>query len=99
MSRDPEDSLGEFLVEGLRFVLTCIACPEQYEVFDGERQVGYVRLRHGWLRVDYPECGGEVLLENGENDDIGDGMFETDELRDAWLTRAAQAIRSRDRPS
>ncbi len=94
-----EWSYADKVIKGLRFVMTCIGCPEQYDVFDGDRQVGYVRLRHGFLEVEYLECGGEMLLENGENEDIGDGWFETDELRAIWLTRAADAILSRSRPN
>lgn len=36
----------------LKFVKTCSACPEQYDVFDSDgNEVGYVRLRHGFFRV------------------------------------------------
>lgn len=35
----------------LKFEQTCFACPEQYDVYDGGTYVGYVRLRHGYLRV------------------------------------------------
>lgn len=40
--------------------LTCSACPEQYDAFIGDRKVGYLRLRWGEFRVDYPDCGGEM---------------------------------------
>ena len=43
--------MKHFIVE-----MTCFACPEQYDVFlDGE-QVGYLRLKHGVFRCDYPAC-------------------------------------------
>ena len=42
--------------------MTCGACPEQYDVFDSEgKQVGYLRLRHGGFRADYPNCGGDTV--------------------------------------
>ena len=85
----------ERTIEGLRFVLTSDRSPEQYDVFQGDKQVGNVRLRWGFFRVDLGECGGERLLESGEEDDIGDGDFDTEELRAVWLTRAAQAIKAR----
>lgn len=72
----------------IRFVQTGWACPEQYDAYKGERKVGYLRLRHGHFRVDYPNCGGEVLYSAYP---IGDGCFDADE-RDEYLTAAAEAI-------
>ena len=34
-----------FYFENLKFIQTCVGCPEQYDVYDGKEQVGYVRLR------------------------------------------------------
>lgn len=64
------------------------ACPEQYDAFIGEQRVGYVRLRHGTLRVDYPECGGERVLDGCP---MGDGTFEPEE-RPEWLDKARAAL-------
>lgn len=33
------------IIQKLEFRETCGSCPEQYDVFKGGRQVGYVRLR------------------------------------------------------
>jgi hypothetical protein len=74
----------------IRLVMTCSACPEQYDAFDGDKQVGYLRLRHGTFRVDVPECGGTTIYTASPK---GDGMFEGDE-RDDYLQRAVNAIRS-----
>ncbi len=74
-------------ISGLRFMLTSVACPEQYDVFKGDERVGYVRLRHGTLRVNCPECRAETVLEDYPD---GDGAF-TDEERPIWLARAAEA--------
>lgn len=58
-----------------RLVKTSGACPEQYDVFQGETQVGYFRLRHGNFRIDaghrtiahlYPEGSGEFRDEERE---------------------------------
>jgi hypothetical protein len=76
-------------IDGLKLVCTCGACPEQYDVFDGDEQVGYLRLRHGWFRADVPHCGGETVHEAYPR---GDGIFDDDE-RDAHLTEAVAAIR------
>lgn len=35
------------------FVETCGACPHQFDVYDGDNKVAYVRLRYGYLAV-YP---------------------------------------------
>ena len=39
----------------LKFEETSSACPEQYDVFKGGKQVGYIRLRHGVLSCRYPK--------------------------------------------
>lgn len=94
VSRGPV-SLAGFHPEGpvlaMRFDQTSFACPEQYDVFIGEAQVGYLRLRHGAFRVDYPECGGETIY-TAEPD--GDGEF-TNAERWEYLDRARVAIYER----
>jgi hypothetical protein len=72
--------------------LSCGACPEQYDAFDEDgKQVGYLRLRHGHFRVDYPDCGGETIYEAHP---MGDGIFD-DEERDYYLRFAVDAIERR----
>lgn len=82
-------------IDGLKLVCTCGACPEQYDVFDAEgKQVGYLRLRHGWFRADVPDAGGETVHESYPR---GDGIFADDE-RMAHLTEAVKKIKAwRDR--
>lgn len=79
-------------IKGLRFVLTCSACPEQYDVYDDqENLVGYVRLRWGGLSCSYPCVGGEQIYYA----DIGDcraGCFESDEQRHKYLHEIADRI-------
>ena len=72
-------------------VKTCGACPEQYDAFIGDEQVGYLRLRHGYFRVDYPDCGGETIYSAEPK---GDGCFECDE-REYYLEEAKKAILSK----
>ncbi len=69
--------------------MTCEACPEQYDVYKGKEQVGYIRLRHGQFRVDYSVCGGKTLLVKHPN---SDGVFETDTERKIYLEQAVRAI-------
>lgn len=79
----------ESLKSKFRLHQTCWACPEQYDVFLGEKQVGYLRLRHGMFRCEYPDVGGEIIYTNTE---CGDGIFDDDETRERCLEAAVAAI-------
>jgi hypothetical protein len=69
----------------LKLVLTCGACPEQYDGYiDGEK-VAYFRLRHGTFRAEYR---GHTVFSGCPD---GDGIFDSDE-RNYWLEKASQAI-------
>ncbi|SRR6266852_560406 len=74
---------------------TCSACPEQYDAYiEGQGEigkVGYLRLRHGYFRVDYPDCGGETIYQANPR---GDGIFDDDE-RDYYLKWAVHSIEKR----
>lgn len=63
-------------------------CPEQYNVFDGEKKVGYLRLRHGHFRADWTEDETITVYEGFPK---GDGAFYDDE-REKYLADAVQAI-------
>lgn len=66
------------------------ACPEQYEVYDDEnKQVGYLRLRHGYFAAYLTDHYGERVYEARTE---GDGIFEEHE-REYFLTQAVRAIR------
>lgn len=82
--------MSDLLIGGYRLVQTSSACPEQYEVFDSDgKQVGYLRLRHGYFRADYPDHGGDTVYEA---DTRGDGIFDDDE-RMPQLEAAVAALR------
>ncbi len=72
--------------------MTSSACPEQYSAFCDGKRVGYLRLRGGLFRVDYPDCGEETIFETEEV--RGDGAFNDDE-REHWLAVAKEKIRER----
>ncbi len=91
---EPEPQAETIVINNLEFRLTCFACPEQYDVFSGSRQVGYVRLRGGFLSGDFPPCGGETVLEHIFDDDWK-GCFDNDEERHYWLNRASVALLNR----
>ncbi len=86
-------------VEGQKYklYLTCEACPEQYDVTDAlDRQVGYLRLRHGSFRADTPYCGDTTVYQART---IGDGTF-IDSERAQHLIAAIEHIHlHREKPS
>lgn len=81
--------MSDIEINGFRLVETCRAHPEQYDVYLGDRQVGYLRLRHGYFTADVPDAGGETVFET--EDVIGGGRFEDNE-RVVNLTTAVNAI-------
>lgn len=83
--------MNDLVIDGYRLEMTSCACPEQYDVFDAAgKQVGYLRLRHGYFRADYPDHGGETVYESDTN---GDGIFDEDE-RLPELKAAIAALRN-----
>ena len=79
-------------IKDIKLVQTCGACPEQYDAYYNGKQVGYLRLRHGFFSVDYPDAGGEqIYFTNSPN---GDGCFDYDE-REYYLNHAKKAIVNR----
>jgi hypothetical protein len=62
-------------------------CPEQYDVFCDGKDVGYIRVRHGHLRVSVP-FGGKTVFEAYPE---GDGFFEIDE-RERFLSESIAMI-------
>ena len=72
----------------IRLVRTCHASPEQYDAFDGDKQVGYLRLRHREFTVECPDVGGEMAYFAVP---AGDGLF-IDGERQHYLARAIAAI-------
>lgn len=79
---------------GYNLVMTCGACPEQYDVFDSDgKQVGYLRLRYGNFRADYPDCGG-VEVYHASFSDGWKGIFDDDKEREFYLTEAVKALQN-----
>ena len=77
------------MTEKIKLVMTCGACPEQYDAFLDEEKVGYLRLRHGCFSVEAPECGGRLIYEASP---LGDGVFDNEQERDYYLRFAVAAI-------
>lgn len=80
---------GDLEIGGLQLVMTCGACPEQYDVFFYGAQVGYLRLRHGYFRAEFGDVGGPVVYQAHPK---GDGIFEDGE-REYYLSEAVAAIK------
>lgn len=76
------------IINGCTLVRTCYACPEQYDVYFGDFQIGYLRLRHGNFTAEYPDVGGRLAFQDYPK---GDGVFETDE-RYAYLELAVENL-------
>lgn len=76
------------IVKGCKLVMTCQACPEQYDVFFDGLQIGYLRLRHGSFRATYPDYDGEDVFAACPE---GDGFFE-DHERFKYLKAAVAAL-------
>ena len=81
---------------GAVFRLITSICPEQYMVdLDEAENRGYVRLRHGELRVDYLPDGAfdrAVIVFEHDFDDDTVPCFESNEERDQYLTQIAGAL-------
>lgn len=77
--------------EQIKLLMTCGACPEQYEAFLCGRKVGYLRLRWGEFSVRVPdELGREVYAATTGGQ--YDGTFGSQEDRVYHLDRAKKAI-------
>ena len=80
-----------FECRNYRFVQTCSACPEQYDVFDeNNKQVAYIRLRWGCLYAECPDIGGTEIYSAGIGNDAG--CFRTETERKIHLRRIADRI-------
>ncbi len=64
------------MINGCRLEMTCGSCPEQYNVYLGERQIGYLCLRHGMFTASYPDVDGHQVYAASTR---GDGNFEDNE--------------------
>ena len=83
-------------IKGLNFKLTCGASPEQYNVFKDDKQVAYVRLRHGWLYVSDPSMDDIWWqIDDTDNAEVrlqGDGIFENASEREYFLNKIADVV-------
>jgi hypothetical protein len=79
----------EIKILGCKLVLTCTACPEQYDVFLEGEEIGYLRLRHGIFSAHYPNSDGEEIYCVTTK---GDGCFYDNSERRRELEFAVSAL-------
>jgi len=85
-----------FYIDGFEFRMTCIACPEQYDVFNEYGvQVAYIRLRGGSLRVEVPDCCGETVYIH-EFLDAMKGCFRSPRQRIRYLKKIAKILKNKN---
>jgi len=79
----------------VRLVKTCSACPEQYDVFQGKRLIGYLRLRHSHFSVDWLPNGklDGTAIELLDAGTVGDGEFYDEAEREKYLSLARTLLR------
>ena len=87
---DIEEESNSLFIKGLEFRLTCLMCPEQYDVFLDNVQVAYVRLRRGYLSVDSPDCGDETIYKHQFINK--QGCFKSAKQRIKYLKKIARII-------
>ena len=75
------------------FLNTCYASPEQYDVYRANGELcGYVRLRWGSLRADYPNIDGDTIYQH-EFEDNYKGCFDSDDERAKYLTEICNSYK------
>ena len=80
------------VISGLVFHKTCDLCPEQYDVYKNEEQVGYVRLRHGCLTVECPDALDKLIYCKTFSDGVR-GCFYDNNERISYLKKIAKCIK------
>lgn len=77
----------------MRLQKTCDACPEQYDVYHGDKKVGYLRLRWGYFSARVNGTMGKEVYGAPIGDGKLTGQFTDEEEREYHLDRAKKAIK------
>ena len=83
------ETLDGFVIDGFKLFRISYCCPEQYNVFENDKQVAYLRLRHHYFSAEVPKYPGNIVYEANT---VGDGCFNYTE-RDFHLSNAINAIK------
>jgi len=78
--------------EGFQLVMTCMSCPEQYDMFYRGIQCAYFRLRGGRFTVTMPSVEGELVYMHHWEDDTYKGNFDTDDEREEHMSAAIREV-------
>jgi hypothetical protein len=95
LARDQREYLeGVVVPEPFRVALTCADCPEQWDIFMGQedRQVGYLRVRHSRWRLEHPDVGGKILIDEPWHPERGPYEANFEEERPAVFQRVFRAL-------
>lgn len=87
------DVTNDVTIDGLVFKLTCFACPEQYDVYLDNKQIGYVRLRWGHITAEYPDVMGKLIYDEDAGGYDFAGCFHSESERIMHLTEIARRLR------
>jgi hypothetical protein len=74
----------------INFINTCIACPEQYDVYIEGNCIAYIRLRFGQLICTMP-FGRKTIFEHSFEDSYK-GEFTNDKERKYYLALISSKI-------
>jgi hypothetical protein len=72
-SRQTREWPEDMHINGYKLVCTCMACPEQYDVFKNESKVGLLEVAPRQVQGRLPGRGGKTVYESKTE---GDGIFE-----------------------
>lgn len=80
---------SRIMIGRLNFIEIGPESPEQYEVYDGDQKVGYVRYRFGFLSAECPDFGMREVFGQKLKHETGQ---MTDIERGRWLPVIARRI-------
>lgn len=78
------------IINDIEFKETSFACPEIWDAYKDGEYIGYVRLRHGIVRISLDDP--DQTLYSEDISQHSDGVFYSDKIRTNWLTKAAIAF-------
>jgi len=84
-------------INGLEFKQVNAISPESYDVFKGDKQVGFVQLRWGVLKCLTLKCKGKLIYEFVFQDKT-DGSFADEEQRSKYLNIVADKLNAYEVP-
>jgi len=88
-----EDNPPDYVIQDLSFIGTCGSTPEQYDVVNSDGYyVGYLRLRGGNFRVEFPYENNNKVLFADKFEDNWKGCFDSEDERLDYLEIAATCI-------